>query len=104
MAIVVPDGILGNDSLIYLREWILNKAKILAVVDLPIETFMPYTSTKTSILFLQKIGESDSLIENYSIFMATCETCGHNRRGQEIESDDIAGVSSLYKKWLKTHD
>jgi type I restriction enzyme M protein len=100
LAIVLPDGILGNDSLVYLREWILDKAQILAVIDVPIETFMPYTSTKTSILLLRKF-QKDEIINNYKIFMCICETCGHNRRGQEIESDDISLVAEEYKNWLK---
>jgi type I restriction enzyme M protein len=61
---------------------------------------MPYTSTKTSILILRKL-EKDEVLEDYKIFMCICETCGHNRRGQEIESDDISLVSEQYKKWLK---
>ncbi|MCF7825627.1 MAG: N-6 DNA methylase [Candidatus Marinimicrobia bacterium] len=101
LAIVLPDGILGNDSLIYLREWMLNKAKILAVVDVPIETFMPYTSTKTSILFLQKQGDESFVNTDYKIFMAICETCGHNRRGQETDSDDISEMSVKYKEWME---
>ena len=103
LAIVLPDGILGNDSLVYLREWILDKAQILAAIDVPIETFMPYTSTKTSILILRKL-EKDEVIADYNIFMCICETCGHNRRGQEIESDDISMVSEQYKKWLNSND
>lgn len=100
LAIVLPDGILGNDSLIYLREWILEKAQILAVIDVPIETFMPYTSTKTSILLLRKL-KKDEVVNDYKIFMCICETCGHSRRGQEMESDDISLVSEQYKKWLQ---
>lgn len=98
MAVVLPDGVLGNDSLTYLREWILNKAQILAAIDIPIETFMPYTSTKTSILILRKLEEGE-VLEDYDIFMCICETCGHNRRGQETESDDISLVADAYKKW-----
>ena len=103
LALVLPDGILGNDSLVYLREWILDKAQILAAIDVPIETFMPYTSTKTSILILRKLNKGE-VLEDYKIFMCICETCGHNRRGQEIESDDISLVSEEYKKWLIEND
>ena len=98
MALVLPDGVLGNDSLTYLREWILGKAQILAAIDVPIETFMPYTSTKTSILVMRKL-EEDEVLDDYDIFMCICETCGHNRRGQETEEDDISLVSEAYKKW-----
>lgn len=103
LAVVLPDGILGNDSLVYLREWILDKAQLLAVIDVPIETFMPYTSTKTSILILRKL-EKDEILEDYKIFMCICETCGHNRRGQEIQSDDISLVSEEYRSWLEKND
>lgn len=98
VALVLPDGVLGNDSLTYLREWILDKAQILAAIDIPIETFMPYTSTKTSIVILRKLEEGE-VLEDYNIFMCICETCGHNRRGQETESDDISLVADAYKKW-----
>lgn len=100
LAVVLPDGILGNDSLVYLREWILERAQILAVIDVPIETFMPYTSTKTSILILRKLDKGEEP-KDYNIFMCICETCGHNRRGQESDSDDISLVSGQYKKWLE---
>lgn len=31
--------------------------------------------------------------------MAICSTCGHDRRGNEIESDDIQLVAKAYKEW-----
>jgi len=76
----------------------LDKAKILAVVDMPPETFQPSTSTKTSLLFLQKKKEN---IENYSIFMAVAEKCGHDRRGKQIKEDDFPTVSETYRQFLK---
>lgn len=98
MAIVLPDGILGNVTDGYIRQFISGKAKILAVVDMPPETFQPSTSTKTSLLFLQKKKESKS-IGNYPIFMAVAEKCGHNRRGKYINEDDFPKVTEEYKKF-----
>src|SRR5699024_9033466 len=54
MAIVLPDGVFGNDTFSYLRNWLLDKGRIIGVIDVPIETFMPNTSTKTSILIFEK--------------------------------------------------
>jgi type I restriction enzyme M protein len=55
MAIVLPNGMFENPSLEYLRIFIKQKARVLAVVNLPQETFIPFgTGVKTSILFLQK--------------------------------------------------
>ena len=55
MAIVLPNGMFENPSLEYLRAFIKQKARVLAVVNLPQETFIPFgTGVKTSILFLEK--------------------------------------------------
>lgn len=98
MAIVLPDGVFGNDKLGYIRNYILNKARLLAVIDIPIETFMPNTGTKTSILVLQKCKKED-LKNDYPIFLAIAEECGHDRRGNETSLDDIANVSEEFKIW-----
>jgi len=99
MAIVLPDGILGNVTEGYIRKFILDKAKILAVVDCPKETFAPKPQTKTSVLFLQKKKKEE--YKNYPIFMAVAEKCGHDRRGKPIKEDDLPKVAQEYKKFRK---
>lgn len=98
MAIVLPDGCFGNESLSYVRNWLLKKVKIVGVIDLPLETFLPNTGTKTSVLLCKKVPTSE-LNEDYPVFMAIAETCGHDRRGNEIEEDDIAGIAAKFKEW-----
>ena len=100
MGIVLPDGVLGNVTDGYIRKFILDKAKILAVVDMPPETFQPSTSTKTSLLFLQKKKEGEK-VGNYPIFMAVAEKCGHNRRGKPIEDDDFSEISRNYRLYIE---
>ena len=76
LGIVLPDGILGNISEGYIRQFILDKAKVIGVIDCPIETFQPSTATKTSILILKKKeGEK----KEYPIFMAIAKKCGHQK-------------------------
>lgn len=53
-AIVLPQGKFNNSSLAFIREWILRKARLLAVVGLHGNSFKPHTGTKTSVLFVQK--------------------------------------------------
>ena len=53
-AIVLPQGKFNNSSLAFIRQWILKKARLLAVVGLHPNTFKPHTGTKTSVLFVQK--------------------------------------------------
>ncbi len=98
MAIVLPDGVFGNDTFGYIRHWLKQQGRILAIIDIPVETFQPNTSTKTSILVFQKLPK-DEIPEEYDIFMAIASTCGHDRRGNETESDEIQLVAAEYKNW-----
>lgn len=89
LAIVLPDSILSNPGLAFIRRWILKRARVIASVDLPQVTFEPYTGTQTSVLLLQKKSREEMLIEqeagklrDYEIFMTTPEAVGHDRRGE----------------------
>jgi type I restriction enzyme M protein len=86
-AIVLPQGKFNNSSLVFIREWILKKARLLAVVGLHPNTFKPHTGTKTSVLFLQKYtAEALGRIEQVKQEVAKdCPDCG-----QQIK-DLIAG-------------
>ncbi len=59
MAIVLPQGLLNNTNAEYIRRFIINEARILAVVGLHVNTFKPHTGTKTSVLFLRKYTEEE---------------------------------------------
>ncbi len=59
MAIVLPQGLLNNTNTEYIRRWLFEEARILAVVGLHGNTFKPHTGTKTSVLFLQKYTEEE---------------------------------------------
>lgn len=55
LGIVLPDGILTNSSLDYVRKFIEENARILAVVSLPQHAFVPAgAGVKASLLFLQR--------------------------------------------------
>ncbi len=82
MAIVLPNGCFENQSLDYLRYYIQKRARLLAVISLPDETFIPYgTGVKTSLLFLEKHkGPADN---EYQIFFGRITKPGYlgNKNG-----------------------
>jgi len=107
MAIVLPDGILGNPNTESVRAWILEHFKLLASVDLPVETFLPQVGVQASLLFLQKKTAEEKLIsianENYDIFMAIVEAVGKDRRGAPVYVRDEDGAELLFehkKEWI----
>lgn len=92
MAIVLPQGVLNNTNMEYIREWIFEKARILAVVGLHGNTFKPHTGTKTSVLFLQKWGgETGEPLADYPIFMAVSKKAGKDNSGDYVYKKDVAG-------------
>lgn len=111
MAIVLPDGILGNPNTESVRLWVLQHFKLLASVDLPVETFLPQVGVQASLLFLQKKTDEEMLVpiedEDYDVFMAIVEQVGKDRRGVPVYEKDDDGAEILfehYKKWLTYAD
>ena len=107
MGIVLPDGILGNPNTESVRLWILRHFKLIASVDLPVETFLPQVGVQASLLFLQKKTDAEMLVpledEDYDVFMAIVEQVGKDRRGVPIYERDDDGAELLFphtKKWL----
>ncbi len=92
MAIVLPDSILSNPGLAWLRRWVLRNAWIIASVDLPREMFSKSeTHTMTSLLVLQKFSSEERRIvdqvgrlPDYEIFMAIADKVGWDLRGQPV--------------------
>ncbi len=107
MAIVLPDGILGNPNHVETRKWILKHFKLLASVDLPVEAFLPQVGVQASLLFLQKKTAQEQLMsyedDNYDVFMAIVDKVGKDRRGVPIYKKDDDGAELLFehvKKWI----
>ena len=85
MAIVLPQGRFNNSSDRYIRDYIAERCRILAVVGLHGNVFKPHTGTKTSVLFVQKWD--DTLCpkkEDYPIFFATMQEPSKDNSGEKI--------------------
>jgi type I restriction enzyme M protein len=94
LGIVLPNGHFENPSLEYLRFYIKQKANILAIVNLPQETFVPYgTGVKTSLLFLEK--ETANTKTQYPIFFSKIKKPGYqgNKNGTPVYKKDKYGIT-----------
>lgn len=98
MAIVLPDGVFGNPTDGWVRQYIQDRAEIMAIIDCPPETFMPHTHTKTSVLFLKKWKGAKQT--NYPIFCGVIKKCGHDARGNDVRRAD----GSLDEEFSKAAD
>lgn len=91
LAIVLPQGVLNNTNMEYIRNWLFEKARILAVVGIHGNTFKPHTGTKTSVLFLQKWSENEQSPKDYPIFMAVSKKGGKDNSGEYVYKKDSKG-------------
>ncbi len=91
LAIVLPQGILNNTNAEYIREYLFDKARIIAVVGLHQNTFKPHAGVKTSVLFLQKWDKDEKPLKDYSIFMAVSKKPGKDNSGDYVYKKDAAG-------------
>jgi type I restriction enzyme M protein len=93
MAIVLPQGVFNNTTMEWLRLWLFEKARILAVIGLEGNTFkLPPpakgTGTRTSVLFLQKWPTNQKPLGDYPIFMAVSKKSGKDNSGEYIYIND----------------
>ena len=85
MAIVLPQGRFNNSSDKRIRNFINERARILAVIGLHGNVFKPHTGTKTSVLLLQKWDDKlCPKVEDYNIFFATMSKPGKDNSGDKI--------------------
>ena len=121
MAIVLPQGRFNNTSDERIREFIMDKARLIAVVGLDGNTFKPHTGTKTSVLFVQKWDEkTNPKVKDYPVFMAVSENSGKDNSGEEIyeldketgerkvdehnhliQKHDLKDIAFAFEKWAK---
>ena len=85
MAIVLPQGRFNNVTDQYIREYIADRCRILAVVGLHGNVFKPHTGTKTSVLFVQKWDKKlCPRVDDYNIFFATMQEPSKDNSGDKI--------------------
>ncbi len=107
MAVVLPQGRFNNASDKYIRDFIAERCRILAVVGLHGNVFKPHTGTKTSVLFVQKWD--DELCpkkEDYPIFFATMQKPSKDNSGDKIYVKDEHGEIKLdsHSHFIVDHD
>ncbi|WP_165089828.1 N-6 DNA methylase [Neisseria yangbaofengii] len=107
MAIVLPQGRFNNSSDKYIRDFIAERCRILAVVGLHGNVFKPHTGTKTSVLFVQKWHDKlCPKVDDYPIFFATMQSPSKDNSGDKIYVKNSEGVPVLdsHEHLIVAHD
>lgn len=125
LAILIPDGILNNPGLKFIRSWLLKRSQLIASIDLPKTTFKASGGVNNpSVLLMRKFTRSEAenaekgIFNNaYDVFMASPETCGIDNRvapvylrhpdgrekqdegGEKVKDDQVSAVAEEFSNW-----
>jgi len=100
LAIILPDGILTNTTLKYVRQFMKDKFEIEAVFSLPQVTFVHYgAGLKSSILILRKLGDKEAAKDN-NVFAGVIEKVGYDGTGRE-DKNELDGFADKYLEFKK---
>lgn len=87
LAMVIPDSILTNSSMQYVRDWIEEHWRIVAVISLPQFAFAANgAGVKSSVLFLKKYGEATTVAIQAVKAKVQDDLFGKKSNGQHLES------------------
>ena len=100
IAIVVPEGVMTNTSLQYVRDYILEHCELQASISLPESAFSHFgAGIKSSILFLRKKAKNEKL-RDYSVFMGVAKQVGIDSTGREEENELYSEKAScIFNQW-----
>lgn len=101
LAIVLPDGNLGNSNVQFVREWLLEHMMLKGVISLPSETFSPYgTTTKTSLCFFQKNRTANDRKLDHDVAFYLLENIGNDATGRSKAGSQVADCIEFMTKTL----
>ena len=101
MAVVLPDGILTNRSLQYVRDFIIDRFRLLAVISLPGTAFTHYgAGVKASIIFAERRQPDGDPDRSELIFMAEAESVGYDTGGRDAENQ-LPEIRDAYRRFVR---
>jgi type I restriction enzyme M protein len=102
--VVVPDGVLTNSSLQYVRDYLLDHFALLAVVSMPATAFSHYgAGVKASVIFLRRLAPDEMPSEDAEVFMATPRQIGYDAQGRKTDND-LPQIAEAYGEWRASRD
>ncbi|MBS2013020.1 MAG: N-6 DNA methylase [Deltaproteobacteria bacterium] len=84
LGIVLPYNKAANASFAGARRWLFERARVLAVVGLPRETFAPHTSQRTFVLFAKKRRRGESARDAERTMFVVSERAGKDAAGDPV--------------------
>lgn len=98
MAMVLPHNKFAADEFTSARQWLFRACRVLGVVSLGRQTFLPHTHQKASVLFIQRRETLRAQPKDERIFFAISERDGKNSKGQLIFREDVNETATVWAR------
>lgn len=88
---VIDEGVLNTETAAPLRRWLFQQCRLIAVFNLPPETFKPNKiNVKSSLLYFEKRDVPDNDFEDhYKITVCKIESLGYQGSGEKIRGFNL---------------
>lgn len=107
LGIVLPYNKAAGGSFTAVRRWLFERARVLAVVGLPRETFLPHTSQRTFVLFAKKRRRGEASRPDERTLFVVSERAGKDaggapifRDGEEVLDHDLDDALATLQPFL----
>lgn len=101
VGIVLPDGVLYNKTLAYVREFMRSRFQISAIVSLPASAFAHYgTTVKASVVVMRRRADDEEIDEGEPTFMAAPERIGYDATGRKT-ANELPEIVANYRLFLE---
>lgn len=88
IGIVMPKSFLDTQTYLTARKLLLDKFKLLAVVNCHKNTFQPHTGVMTCLVFVYRPKQDETLPKDYPVYMAVSRKIGQDSEGMPIFKRD----------------
>jgi type I restriction enzyme M protein len=101
-AIVLPDGILSNSSMQYVRDYLMSAFQVNAIVSLPQHAFAHFgAGVKASVIFVRKRTEDEMPEDDEPIFMAAPSEIGYDATGRSNDKSELPEIAKKFHEFEK---
>lgn len=99
-AIVLPDGMLTNSSSQYVRDFLLERFQLLAVISLPKDAFAHFgAGVNASVIFVRKKALNEQRVYR-AVFMAKPKYIGYDATGAKTSQNQLIEISQKYNEHI----
>lgn len=101
-AVIVPDGVLFGSSKAHqqLREELIERNQLEAIISLPSGVFKPYAGVSTAIMIFTKGGETDQVW----FYDLTADGYSLDDKRTPVQDNDLPDLITQYEKYRKTRE